>query len=78
MKKEKDLFLFYMHECFCMYICVPYICVIAFGGQKRVGPLELELQMVVSYHVGAENQTWVFCKSSKCSQPLSSPQSPSI
>ena len=35
----------------------------AFGGQKRVlDPLELELQMVVSHHVGARNQTQVLCK----------------
>jgi hypothetical protein len=28
-----------------------------------LNPLELESQMVVSYHMGAENQTWVLCKS---------------
>jgi hypothetical protein len=31
--------------------------------------LDLELQMVVSHHVGAENQTWVFYKSNKYSKP---------
>lgn len=36
--------------------CVPG----AFGGQKRVlGLLGLEFQMVVSYHVGARNRSWV-------------------
>lgn len=30
------------------------------GGWKRVlDPLELELQMIESYHVGIRNQTWV-------------------
>ena len=33
---------------------------IAQEGQKRaLDPLGLELQMVVSYHVGAGNQIWV-------------------
>lgn len=42
------------------------------GGQKRASsPLELELQMVVSDHVGAGNRTSIFCKSSKYSEPLS-------
>lgn len=36
----------------CMYECVPY------GDQKRaLKSLELELQMIVSHHVGAGNQT---------------------
>ena len=51
----KDVFaLLHVYDCFAsMYVCVPSIQ----GGQKRVSdPLELELQMVVSYHVilGAE------------------------
>lgn len=34
------------------------------GGQKMMSdPLELELLMVVSCHVGAGNQTQVLCKS---------------
>lgn len=41
------------------------------GGQKRpLGPLELELQKVLSCAVGAGNKAWVLCKSSGCSQPL--------
>lgn len=33
------------------------------GSQKRAsGPLELGKQMVVSYHAGAGNCTWVLCK----------------
>ena len=40
---------------------IPGVC----RGWKRVlDPLQLELQMVVSCHVGAENQTWVLWKSS--------------
>lgn len=36
-----------------MYV---YVCSIQ-GGQKKVSePLELKLEMVVSYHVGARNQ----------------------
>ena len=35
------------------------------GGKKRVSdPLEVELRMVVSLHIGAEDQTRVCCKSS--------------
>lgn len=34
--------------------------------QKRVlDPLELELQVVADHLAGAENQTWVLCKSSQ-------------
>jgi hypothetical protein len=37
-------------------------------GQKRAsGPLELELQMIVSCCVGAKNQTQVLYRNSKCS-----------
>ena len=40
---------------------MPVVC----GGQKRaLDPLELELKMAMSYHVGAGNQTWVLCKGS--------------
>ena len=36
--------------------------------QKRVkGPLELELGIIVSCHVGAGNRTQVLCKKSQCS-----------
>ena len=38
------------------------------GSQKRVlDPLELELDMFASHHMGDRNQTWVLCKSSECS-----------
>jgi hypothetical protein len=45
-------------------MCVPDAC----GGQKRMpNPLELELQVVVSHHVGAGNQIWVPWNCSKYS-----------
>lgn len=44
----------YVHEYFaCLHICV-HVCTLR--GQERT----LELQMVVSYHVGARNRTRVF------------------
>jgi hypothetical protein len=48
-----------------MYRCVSYACMLpemGGGGMMMWNPVELELQMVVSHHVGAGNQTWVFCK----------------
>ena len=43
----------------------------AHGGQEKVmDSLRLELQMVVSHHVAAGNQTWVLYKSNKCSDLL--------
>lgn len=45
-----------------MNVCATF----AQGGQKRtLGPLELEIQVVVSCHVGASNQTLILCKSSQ-------------
>lgn len=39
----------------------------ALWSQKELSsPLELESQMAVSFHTGAENPTWVLCKSSMC------------
>lgn len=48
------------------------VCARAYGGQKRaLGSPELELQMIVSRHVGAGSGTWILCKSSHFSEPLS-------
>jgi hypothetical protein len=63
------LYLFYVYGCFWLHIC---LCAMympgAKGGQKRApDPLELEFQMVVTYHVGARNQKQVIWKSSQCS-----------
>lgn len=35
--------------------------------KKASKSLELELQIVMNYHVGAVSQNQVFCKSDKCS-----------
>lgn len=57
------VWVFYLHGCVCT-TCFPS----AHSGQKRVlDPLELELRMAVSHHVGSGNWTWVLCKSIKCS-----------
>lgn len=50
----------------CMSV-LPHTCCTP-GGRKIVS--ELELQMVVSWHVGAGNQTWVFRKNSQFFQTL--------
>lgn len=34
---------------------------------RVLDPLGLELQKIVSFLVGAKNQTWVFCKRNKSS-----------
>lgn len=54
--------MFYLH--FCLYT----LCVLgALGGQKSVSnPLELELNMIMSGHVGSGNQTWFLWKSNQC------------
>ena len=62
------LFLFYlflwMSECMCMYQKHAG----ARGAQQRASDtLELELQVVVSHHVGIGNATWAPWKSSHCS-----------
>ena len=46
----------------CLYACMPspYLELSDHGSQKRVSvPLGLELQGIVSHHVGPGNQTWV-------------------
>ena len=46
----------------CIYVCVLQMC-IAFRGPKRVlNLLGLELQAVVSHHVGAGNRACPFVK----------------
>lgn len=45
---------------FCLCICMCGVC----GGQKRIpDPSDLELETVISYHVGAGNLTQGLCKS---------------
>lgn len=36
-----------------MYICVPCACLLPTSQKRALGPLELELQMVIIRHVGA-------------------------
>jgi hypothetical protein len=56
----------YLHICMCI-TCMPGF----HGDQKRASdPLEPELQMVVSHHVGAGIQTWFLRKSSHWPCPL--------
>lgn len=46
----------------CLYIvCVLHLCVLgAHGSQRKASdPLEMELQMVVNYHVGTWNQNQI-------------------
>lgn len=45
-----------MHVCLCT-MCVPGTCR---GQRKMLGTLGLELQIVVNYHVCAQNQSWTF------------------
>lgn len=41
----------YMYECFCLLVCIriAYVFGVYRGQKKALGPLELELKMVVSY-----------------------------
>ncbi|MEJ1282499.1 hypothetical protein NN561_013457 [Cricetulus griseus] len=49
-----------LHRFRCI-VCMPG----DFGGQKRESdPVELELQMILSFRAGTGNQAWVFYKSS--------------
>lgn len=56
-----------------MCACSPHVCVFTSCVQylprteKVLEHLELELQVVVSFHVGDGNETWVLFKISKCS-----------
>lgn len=65
-----------LHEVYlfkCMSVCLHEHMCTAFmpgtgRGQKRaLHPLVLELQVIVSLHVGARNQTWVLQMSNRCS-----------
>lgn len=54
---------------FCLHICVCAVCMPGtLRGKKRaLDPLQLVLQMAVSQHMGARNQTWVLREGSWCS-----------
>lgn len=75
--------LFYYYLCvwvLCLHVCLCIICMpCALGSQRvMVNPLDLELQMVVSYCVGAGTWTLVLWKSSWYSLLLSHLSSSSL
>jgi hypothetical protein len=49
------IYLFYVYGNFvCMYVCVPHVCLVPIETRRVcLIPLELELQMVMSCHVGS-------------------------
>lgn len=58
--------------CFaCMYVCAAYAGSVWREEKRALRPLELEFQVVISSHVGAENRTQLLCESKQCAQPLS-------
>jgi hypothetical protein len=52
-----------------MYVYAPIVCPVSEESRWGYSIPSLELQAVVSHHVGGGNQTPVLCKSSKCSWP---------
>lgn len=65
--RNQDYLVVTLHvRVFCLHVCTctTYL----HGGQKKaLGPLGLELQVIVGHHVGAGKQTQVLSKSSKSS-----------
>jgi hypothetical protein len=41
----------------CLYVCASYVCLVSRLQKRVLDCLKLELQMVVSHHVGAGNWT---------------------
>lgn len=65
-KLKVDLVILLDVFCLPMYMCIVCLCSTC-GGQKRVPhSLELESQLCLHYHVGAQNQIWVLCKNNQC------------
>lgn len=63
---------FYMYVCFaCLYVYVSHVCTSPGVLEWASAPLRLELQMVVSYHVGTGNWTG---PSRRPRQPVLSPE----
>lgn len=59
----KTSFIFtHMNACMFVYVWCP-------------DPVEPEVQRIVCCHVYSRNQTWVLCRSNRCSWPLSHPSS---
>jgi hypothetical protein len=59
---------YFMCECFasCIFVHYEYMPGTLRGQMMALDPLELELLVVVSYHVGARIQTQGLWKSSQC------------
>lgn len=53
----KDLFVYFRCMCICLHICLSIMCMAhAHGNMTNVSDLlELELKMIMDYHVGAGN-----------------------
>ena len=56
-------YLFYVNECFAS---TTHMLSAHRGQERELDPPEMELKMIVSGHVGAENGIQVRCKSNKC------------
>lgn len=60
-----DTYLFYVDKCFdCTYVCALCVCLVP-EEARRGRALELQLEIVLSYHVGTESR--VLWKSNQCS-----------
>lgn len=66
-QKFQRINLSFLHVCvFCGHVEGELSACGTCGTQKIIfNPLELELQMIVSHHVAAENQAQVLCKTSQ-------------
>lgn len=45
-----------------MYVSVPCVCLLLSKARRTSDSLEIELQMIVSCHMGARNWSWALCK----------------
>lgn len=57
--KKIYLYFMYMSVCLCICLCTTYVLEVCRGQKSVSEPLELELEMVASHHVGARKRTWV-------------------
>lgn len=51
-----------------MYICMPCVCLVSEVRKWEWDHLQLELWMIVSYHVGDRNQTQAFARTKNALQ----------
>lgn len=66
--KILNIYFYFLPTAIYLHVCMLKACgLVAYGGQRRAADLlELDIQMVVICHVGAENQTQILCMSNKC------------